>query len=171
VRLPDDDEIFNVNAVWLGPSRKTFPCRARYDAYGVGLVVFVLLQAVERRLGIPDRGTGGSARCPAECDRGSAIGHTEGPSSGVYLTEQGRHGPATSSGVLMAQPPVAEMDECVHRVPQLEASFAQPWASTTSCRLPAVHVRHRARLLTPCPSYLSNPCPPAMLLARGLGPD
>ena len=32
--------------------QQSLPCRARYDAYGVGLVVFVLLQAVERRLGI-----------------------------------------------------------------------------------------------------------------------
>ena len=52
MRLPVDDEIYNVNAVWLGPPRKTLPWRARYVAYGVGLVVFVLLQAVERRLGI-----------------------------------------------------------------------------------------------------------------------
>jgi len=52
VRLPVDDEIYNVNAVWLGPPNKTLPWRARYVAYGVGLVVFVLLQMVERRLGI-----------------------------------------------------------------------------------------------------------------------
>ena len=35
--------------------QQSLPRRARYDAYGVGLVVFVLLQAVERRLGIGDR--------------------------------------------------------------------------------------------------------------------
>ena len=35
-----------------GPPNKTLPWRARYVAYGVGLVVFVLLQMVERRLGI-----------------------------------------------------------------------------------------------------------------------
>ena len=52
MRLPVDDEIYNINAVWLGPPRKTLPFRARYVAYGVGLVVFVLLQAGERRLGI-----------------------------------------------------------------------------------------------------------------------
>ena len=52
MRLPVDDEIYNVNAVWLGPPRNTLPWRARYVAYGVGLVVFVLLQAIERRLGI-----------------------------------------------------------------------------------------------------------------------
>ncbi len=52
MRLPVDDEIYNVNSVWLGPPNKTLPWRARYVAYGVGLVVFVLLQMVERRLGI-----------------------------------------------------------------------------------------------------------------------
>ena len=52
MRLPVDDEIYNVNAVWLGPPNKTLPWRARYVAYCVGLVVFVLLQMVERRLGI-----------------------------------------------------------------------------------------------------------------------
>lgn len=52
MRLPVDDEIYNVNAVWLGPPDKTLPFRARYVAYAVGAMVFVLLQVVERRLGI-----------------------------------------------------------------------------------------------------------------------
>ena len=52
MRLPVDDEIYNVNAVWLGPPGKTLPFRARCVAYGVGTAVFVLLQIVERRLGI-----------------------------------------------------------------------------------------------------------------------
>ena len=52
MRLPVDDEIYNVNAVWLGPPGKTLPFRARYVAYAVGAAVFVLLQIVERRLGI-----------------------------------------------------------------------------------------------------------------------
>jgi len=52
VRLPVDDEIYNVNSVWLGPPDRTLPFRARYVAYAVGAVVFVLLQMVERRLGI-----------------------------------------------------------------------------------------------------------------------
>ena len=52
MRLPVDDEIYNVNAVWLGPPGKTLPFRARYVAYGVGAAVFVLLQIIERRLGI-----------------------------------------------------------------------------------------------------------------------
>ena len=52
MRLPVDDEIYNVNAVWLGPPGRTLPFRARYVAYAVGAVVFVLLQILERRLGI-----------------------------------------------------------------------------------------------------------------------
>lgn len=52
MRLPVDDEIYNVNSVWLGPPGRTLPFRARYVAYAVGAVVFVLLQAIERRLGI-----------------------------------------------------------------------------------------------------------------------
>lgn len=52
MRLPVDDEIYNVNAVWLGPPGKTLPFRARYVAYAVGAAVFVSLQIVERRLGI-----------------------------------------------------------------------------------------------------------------------
>lgn len=52
MRLPVDDEIYNVNAIWLGPPGRTLPFRARYVAYAVGAVVFVVLQAIERRLGI-----------------------------------------------------------------------------------------------------------------------
>lgn len=52
MRLPVDDEIYNVDAVWLGPPGKTLPFRARYVAYAIGTVIFVLLQIIERRLGI-----------------------------------------------------------------------------------------------------------------------
>lgn len=52
MRLPVDDEIYNVNAVWLGPPNKTLPFRARYVAYAVGALVFVILQVIERKLGI-----------------------------------------------------------------------------------------------------------------------
>lgn len=52
MRLPVDDEIYNVDAVWLGPPGKTLPFRARYVAYAIGAVIFFLLQVVERRLGI-----------------------------------------------------------------------------------------------------------------------
>jgi hypothetical protein len=52
VRLRVDDEIYRVDGVWLGPPRRTLPWRARYIAYAVGLGVFIVLQVLERRLGI-----------------------------------------------------------------------------------------------------------------------
>ena len=52
MRIRTDDEIYRVDAVWLGPPKATFPWRARYVAWGVGIVVFLLVLAVERRLGI-----------------------------------------------------------------------------------------------------------------------
>lgn len=47
-----DDEVYRVDAVWLGPPRATFPWRARYVSYGVGLLVMVFVMFVQRRLGI-----------------------------------------------------------------------------------------------------------------------
>lgn len=52
MRLPVDDEIYNVNAVWLGPPHRTLPFRARYIAYAVGAAVFLGLQLIERRIGL-----------------------------------------------------------------------------------------------------------------------
>ena len=52
MRLGVDDEVYRVDAVWLGPRRATLPWRARYVAYGVGLLVFIGLQILERRVGI-----------------------------------------------------------------------------------------------------------------------
>lgn len=52
MQLPVDDEIYRVDSVWLGPPGQTLPWRARYAAYGVGLVVFLTLEGVERRLGV-----------------------------------------------------------------------------------------------------------------------
>ncbi|GAA2803596.1 hypothetical protein GCM10010452_35380 [Crossiella cryophila] len=51
MRIRTDDEVYRVDAVWLGPPKATFPWRARYVAWGVGLVVFLLVLAVERRMG------------------------------------------------------------------------------------------------------------------------
>ena len=47
-----DDEVYRVDSVWLGPPRATFPWRARYVSYGVGLVVMILVMFVQRRVGI-----------------------------------------------------------------------------------------------------------------------
>lgn len=52
MRVHVDDDIYRVDGVWLGPPQRTLPWRARYVAYGVGLGVFLLLQIVERRIGI-----------------------------------------------------------------------------------------------------------------------
>ncbi|WP_016697000.1 hypothetical protein [Actinoalloteichus spitiensis] len=52
MRIRTDDEIYRVDAVWLGPPRATFPWRARYVAWGVGLFVFLAVLTVERQMGI-----------------------------------------------------------------------------------------------------------------------
>ncbi len=52
MRIRTDDEVYRVDAVWLGPPKATFPWRARYVAWGVGTVVFLLVLAVERRMNI-----------------------------------------------------------------------------------------------------------------------
>jgi hypothetical protein len=52
LRIRTDDEVYRVDAVWLGPPKATFPWRARYVAWGVGTVVFLVVLGVERQLGI-----------------------------------------------------------------------------------------------------------------------
>ena len=51
MRLVPDDFVYNVRAVWLGPSQGgsalTFPWTARYIAYGVWLALFLLVLFVE----------------------------------------------------------------------------------------------------------------------------
>jgi hypothetical protein len=52
VRIRTDDEVYRVDAVWLGPPKATFPWRARYVAWGVGVLVFLLSLTVERWMGL-----------------------------------------------------------------------------------------------------------------------
>jgi hypothetical protein len=52
VLVRTDDEVYRVDAVWLGPPRATFPWRARYVSYGVGLVTMIMVMFVQRRIGI-----------------------------------------------------------------------------------------------------------------------
>jgi len=52
VRIRTDDDVYRVDAVWLGPPRATFPWRARYVAWGVGVVVFLVVLTVERWVGL-----------------------------------------------------------------------------------------------------------------------
>ncbi len=47
-----DDEVYRVDSVWLGPPRATFPWRARYSSYAVGVLVMLAVMFVQRRLGI-----------------------------------------------------------------------------------------------------------------------
>jgi hypothetical protein len=52
VLVRTDDEIYRVDSVWLGPPRATFPWRARYVSYGLGLLVMIGIMFVQRRIGI-----------------------------------------------------------------------------------------------------------------------
>jgi hypothetical protein len=51
VRVRTDDEVYRVDAVWLGPPKATFPWRARYVAWGVGMLSFLLVLSLERFIG------------------------------------------------------------------------------------------------------------------------
>lgn len=52
MRIRTDDEVYRVDAVWLGPPKATFPWRARYVAWGVGTVVFLVVLTVFRQMEI-----------------------------------------------------------------------------------------------------------------------
>ena len=52
MRIRTDDEVYRVDAVWLGPPKATFPWRARYVAWGVGTVVFLVVLTIFRQMGI-----------------------------------------------------------------------------------------------------------------------
>lgn len=51
MRIRTDDEVYRVDAVWLGPPKATFPWRARYVAWGVGIPVMLVVMTIERQLG------------------------------------------------------------------------------------------------------------------------
>jgi hypothetical protein len=52
LHIRTDDDVYRVDAVWLGPPKATFPWRARYVSWGVGTVMFLVVLGVERQLGI-----------------------------------------------------------------------------------------------------------------------
>lgn len=52
MRVRTDDEIYRIDAVWLGPPRATFPWRATYASYLLGFLIFLVVLFVQRRLGI-----------------------------------------------------------------------------------------------------------------------
>lgn len=45
-----DDEVYRVDAVWLGPRGFTLPWTARYSAYGIWVVLFIGVLLVEALL-------------------------------------------------------------------------------------------------------------------------
>ncbi|WP_114422856.1 hypothetical protein [Nocardioides houyundeii] len=47
MRIRPDDEVYRVDAVWLGPKGFTLPWAARYSAYGIWLMLFVAVLLVE----------------------------------------------------------------------------------------------------------------------------
>lgn len=48
MRIETDDELYRVDAVWLGPKGFTFPWRVRYVQWGIGFVTFFLLLSIVR---------------------------------------------------------------------------------------------------------------------------
>jgi hypothetical protein len=52
VLVRTDDEVYRVDSVWLGPPRATFPWRARYVSYGLGLLIVIFVMFLQRRVGI-----------------------------------------------------------------------------------------------------------------------
>lgn len=52
MRIRTDDDVYRVDAVWLGPPRATFPWRASYASYLLGFCVFLAVLFVQRRIGI-----------------------------------------------------------------------------------------------------------------------
>ena len=51
MQVRTDDEVYRVDAVWLGPPKATFPWRARYVAWGVGILVFFIVFGTQRAIG------------------------------------------------------------------------------------------------------------------------
>lgn len=48
MQINSDDEMYRVDSVWLGPPNATFPWRARYVSWGIGLVLSLLTLSVLR---------------------------------------------------------------------------------------------------------------------------
>lgn len=61
MQIRPDDEVYRVNAVWLGPRGFTLPWAARYSAYGIWLVLFLGVLLVEgilpMRITVPRSGS------------------------------------------------------------------------------------------------------------------
>lgn len=53
MRLQPDDEVYRINAVWLGPRGLTLPWVARYAAYAIWVAVFAAVLLVEALTPLP----------------------------------------------------------------------------------------------------------------------
>jgi hypothetical protein len=53
MRLQPDDEVYRINAVWLGPRGLTLPWVARYTAYAIWVCVFAAILVVEALTPLP----------------------------------------------------------------------------------------------------------------------
>ena len=51
MRIRTDDEVYRVDAVWLGPQNATFPWRALYVAWLIGIPTFFVVLGIERWAG------------------------------------------------------------------------------------------------------------------------
>ena len=51
MRVRTDDEVYRVDAVWLGPPKATFPWRVRYVGWGIDILVFFVTLSVEHVIG------------------------------------------------------------------------------------------------------------------------
>ncbi|MGW2865624.1 hypothetical protein [Streptomyces sp. NPDC001205] len=52
MRMHTDDEVYAVDTIFLGPPGTRLPWRARYQAYGVGAILTVVMLIIENKLGI-----------------------------------------------------------------------------------------------------------------------
>ena len=53
MRLKPDDDVYRINAVWLGPRGLTLPWVARYAAYGIWLLIFLAILLIEQLTPLP----------------------------------------------------------------------------------------------------------------------
>jgi hypothetical protein len=52
MRMHNDDEVYAVDDVFLGPTQRTLPFRVRYRAYGIGSVLYALALGIEVKVGV-----------------------------------------------------------------------------------------------------------------------
>ena len=90
-----DDEVYRVDAVWLGPQGLTLPWTARYSAYGIWVVLFV--GVLLRR--------GGAAHAGERPAGVGARAHDPG-----HLRPDRRHRPRPPPGQLSGSCSAAELD-------------------------------------------------------------